>query len=876
MKAMEIILVSTLLMAVSPAMKAAERAAVNAITEAATATVVAEATTNVMEVAEKPVAMVTKVSSAKESKVAARKGDWKGKVVDEAGEPVAYANVAVLAKADSSVVCGTVTEEDGTCYISTRETDGIMVVAMLGYKTQYLPLGESAASLQEAPANNAITTTKITAEIEAEGNTAETEEMLITLQEDTAMLEGAAVEATMPVTKLTGEGVQTTVRGSVLENAGSANDVLAKTPGLIKGQDGLEVIGKGAPLVYINGHKVSDKNELDRLQSNEIQSVEVITNPGAQYDASVRSVVKIKTIRRQGDGFSFSLDASDEQSLTWKKGNDPFGAFNANYRTGGVDIFAGVNYTRYTQQQKSYLEKATFGNNLFEDKGDLLSEFIGSNIYGNAGINWQIADDHFLGGKVEWGRKLSQSDRTVVNDNVFENGVEIDRLTTISEDSNGSAKPYNIGANVYYNGLVAGKLGIDINFDYYGSTDGTRSVSAETSEITHDAAIESNSRGSSQMYAAKAVFSYPIWKGQLQLGTEETFSRRTDNYTIAGIDIPASQAKVKEDNIAGFASYGCDIPKFGQLSAGVRYEYVRYSFEDALTPSNNLWRSYSNWFPTASYSTRFNAGKAGPVQLMVNYSAKTKRPGYANLSGAVRYNSRYIWQSGNAQLQPELSHDVSLMALWKFITLTVNYTRTDNAIMVWSAPYGDEGVVLVKPENIKTPMRNMAVYLNFRPTIGPWTMNYTVGVQPQWLTINAPDPREESGVRQTKFNGKPIFFAQLFDTFKVKGGWQFEVGGALMTKGYTQNLYMKNVYFNLTAAIQKSFLKDGSLVLRLEGHDLAHTAHFDIDTDFGSHTIKQTNIFSSQRIKFSLRYNFNAAQSKYRGTGAGADEKARM
>lgn len=843
MKVTRIILVCALLMAAT-AIKAAERSAATAeVAEVAAAKVLAATTTNV-EAAEKPVAVATKMSSAKETKTAARKGDWKGKVVDEAGAPVAYANVAVLARADSSVVCGTVTEEDGTFYISTRETDGIMVIAMLGYKTQYC--------------------------------SPEDEEMLITLQDDTAMLEGATVEAKMPITTLTGEGMQTNIRGSVLENAGSAKDVLAKTPGMIQSQDGLEVIGKGAPVVYINGHKVSDSSELDRLQSNEIQSVEVITNPGAQYDATVRSVVRIKTIRRQGDGFSFSLNASDEQSLSWKKGNDPFGAFNANYRTGGVDIFAGINYGRYTQQQKSYLEKATFGNNLFENKGDLLAEFIGSNIYGNAGINWQIADDHFIGGKVEWGRKLSQNNRTVVNDNVFENGVEIDRLTTISEDSNGSAKPYNIGANVYYNGLVKGKFGIDINFDYYGSKDGTRSVSAETSEMTHDAAIESNSRGSSQMYAAKAVFSYPIWKGQLQFGTEETFSRRTDNYTIEGIELPASQAKVKEDNYAGFASYGCDIPKFGQLSAGIRYEHVRYSYEDAITPANNLQRKYSNWFPSASYSTRINTGKAGPIQLMVNYSAKTRRPGYANLSSAIHYNNRYIWQSGNAQLQPERSHDVSLMALWKFITLTVDYTRTDNAIMVWSSPYGDEGVVLVKPDNIKTPMRNMAVYLNFRPTIGPWTMNYTVGVQPQWLTINAPDPREESGVRQTKFNGKPIFFAQLFDTFKVKGGWQFEVGGALMTKGYTQNLYMKNVYFNLTAAIQKSFLKDGSLVLRLEGNDLAHTAHFDIDTDFGSHTIKQNNIFSSQLIKFSLRYNFNTAQSKYRGTGAGADEKARM
>ena len=63
------------------------------------------------------------------------KEDWKGKVVDENGEPVAYANVAVLSKADSTVVCGAVTAEDGSFNIVTSETDGIMMVAMMGYKT---------------------------------------------------------------------------------------------------------------------------------------------------------------------------------------------------------------------------------------------------------------------------------------------------------------------------------------------------------------------------------------------------------------------------------------------------------------------------------------------------------------------------------------------------------------------------------------------------------------------------------------------------------------------------------------------------------------------------------------------------------------------
>ena len=72
------------------------------------------------------------------------KEDWKGKVVDGKGEPLAYANVAILSQADSTVVCGVVTREDGTFNIATNETGGIMMVALLGYKTVYLTPSDGA------------------------------------------------------------------------------------------------------------------------------------------------------------------------------------------------------------------------------------------------------------------------------------------------------------------------------------------------------------------------------------------------------------------------------------------------------------------------------------------------------------------------------------------------------------------------------------------------------------------------------------------------------------------------------------------------------------------------------------------------------------
>ena len=768
----------------------------------------------------------------------AKTQDIGGKVVDAQGNPLPYVNVVLLALPDSTLVQGAVTDDQGIYKITTTQNDGLLKFSSVGYVTTIVKAADG---------------------------------LTIQLEEDAQMLGEVVIKGTLPKTKLTGEGLQTNIRGSVLENAGTADDVLAKTPGIIKGQNGIEVIGKGAPLVYINGRKLTDASELTRLQSNEIQSIEVITNPGAQYDATVRSVVRIRTIRRQGDGFSFNLNVADAQSLHWSEGNDPSGAFNMNYRTGGVDLFGGINYARNTSRQESDLEKATFGKYLIENKGSLLNEYKGQSLYGNAGVNWQISNDHSVGGKIEWGTQLQYDVHTVVNDNVFKDGIQTDKLSTISDDLIGDDPIYNLGANLYYNGKVGEKLGMDVNLDYYDTKNSSKSVSREGSSMTHDAEIHSQSNSVSKLYAAKVVLSYPVWKGQLQVGTEETFSRRDDNYAVSGITIPASEAQVKEDNYAGFASYAFYLPKFGQVSAGARFEHVRYAYEDALMPENDLIRNYSNLFPTVSY-----AGQVGKVQLMLSYSAKTTRPNYANLSSAIRYNSRYIWQSGNAQLQPEITHNISATAVYKFFTLMVNYSRTNDPIMTWSSPYNDEGVVLVKPRNIETPFRMLVAYAMLNRTFGAWNMNYTIGLQKQWLTINAPDPREASGIRVTKFNDKPMFLAQLLNTFTVKNGWQFELGGLMQSKGYMQNLYLRNVYFDLTAAVQKTLLKDNSLVLRLEGHDLARKAHANVDSDFGSHTIKQTNMMDTQKVKFSIRYTFNTAQSKYRGTGAGAEEKSRM
>ena len=100
-------------------------------------------------------------------------------------------------------------------------------------------------------------------------------------------------------------GMEIDVQNTLLADAGSALDVLSQLPRVnVTTNGGVEVFGKGKPEIYINGKKMLNKGELEQLTSKDIKSVEVITMPGARYDATLGSVIRINTIKRRGDGFS--------------------------------------------------------------------------------------------------------------------------------------------------------------------------------------------------------------------------------------------------------------------------------------------------------------------------------------------------------------------------------------------------------------------------------------------------------------------------------------------------------------------------------------------------------------------------------------------
>ena len=140
----------------------------------------------------------------------------------------------------------------------------------------------------------------------------------------------------LPKTILTNGGMKTTVAGSVLEKAGTMENLLDRIPNLSAQNGSIKVFGRGEPMIYINGKQMRDKSELDRLRSDIIKSVEVITNPGASYPASAKAVICITTKKTPGEGLGIDATAMGEYDEKDNLGAN--GRVNVNYRRNGLEL----------------------------------------------------------------------------------------------------------------------------------------------------------------------------------------------------------------------------------------------------------------------------------------------------------------------------------------------------------------------------------------------------------------------------------------------------------------------------------------------------------------------------------------------------------
>lgn len=136
------------------------------------------------------------------------------------------------------------------------------------------------------------------------------------------------------------------IAGTHLADTGTALELLGKMPFVTRSGSEIEVLGKGSPLIYINGRQVRDMSELDQLASAQIKNIDIVANPGARYASTVNSVIRITTVAPAGDGFSLN----DRTTAGYKHYAYLFEQVNLNWRKNGLDLFGMLNYENYRER----------------------------------------------------------------------------------------------------------------------------------------------------------------------------------------------------------------------------------------------------------------------------------------------------------------------------------------------------------------------------------------------------------------------------------------------------------------------------------------------------------------------------------------------
>lgn len=745
-----------------------------------------------------------------------------GKLTDEADAPLEYANVVLLNPGDSTFIQGTVTNTNGDFTIDkVNGKSYILKASSVGYETAY----------KNCRAENIGT---------------------MILKSDAVTLQETVITARRPTYKMKGNSLVTSVSNSLLSTAGTANDVLTHIP-FIQGDNGeFTVFGKGTPLIYLNGRQLRDLSELERLSSKDIQSVEVITNPGAEYDVTVKSVIKIKTVKPKGEGFSTDVNAGIIQNHNFNH----FEQLNMNYRRGGLDLFATIYYSHtgnyQEQKDKHYIEVDTTWQHRSEMDMNAKSHYIST----EGGFNYMINSNHSLGARYTFSRSPKSNLKMTSDYEIMANGSFYDKQH-YNYDWNNNDFSHRI--NAYYLGSI-GKLGIDFNADYYsGETRQYQNV-LETSEEFEDRHVTTSNLNDNRLYAAKLVLTHPIGKGELKAGAEYSHTRRLNRYENPQNYLPGTDNEIKEDKLAGFAEFAIALGKL-QASAGFRYEHVISEYLDKGKRIEEQSRNYDNLFPNISF-----AMPVGETQLSLSYTAKTRRPSYNELSSNLQYDDRFTYEGGNPNLKPETIHDLTFMGSYQWMQLFVSYQQRRDAIEFVAESYDQNpAITLFTRENFnKIEALNAGFVLS--PKFGIWEPSLSLQMQKQFF--------KNMTMGSLKHFNRPIFGSRLDNYFRFGRTLTGNLTLFYSSKGNRSIMLVKpNQGVNIS--LNKTFMND-RLGVNLRVNDIfaSQRSSFII---YGDHMqFDKWNYSDTRSIRLTVQYKFNTTRSKYRGTGAANEELNRL
>lgn len=638
-------------------------------------------------------------------------GQISGIVTNSRKEPIPFVNVALYNALDSSIVSGTSSNENGIFVIGQVPTGTFFLkLSSIGYRTFQ---------------SNRFTLTERNPKVEIDN---------LLLSEENTMLNEVVITAKKDLIQNTSSGKVVNVQSSLMSKGSNALQVLERLPGVItdRRNNQFSLNGQSGVTVLLNGRRLqlsADElmNLLENTVADNIEKIELITSPTAQYDADGGAgIINIVLKKNEDEGRKVNFSTTAGYGYREKA----LGSLSLSHGSGKANIFVSYSFLHDASRsgfigkgtnELSFLSSANtsifsgitrrfqqahtinFAGEYHPNKritlgGDVALSFSKAHHLANNEVIWEFTNGEYLGFK-------ALSDGFASRTNGLYSFYVKDKLSEKSQlnwDMNYIS--YTNSSPTFIDSDYFDRQGNETTPQNPIFTAGNRGESIskiQAGVIKLDYALELNTK-------INAEFGV---KGSLSANTNEsTIERKTDDHWEVD---PRSQSTIdSQEKIAAIYLQGKYIlhPK-ATIQAGLRYEYWQRkikTYNDAFT--------IAGLFPSMTYTHELNTR----ANLSINYSRRISRPAYTDLISNLFYNDPTFVFSGNPLLKPTITDVVKADFTTRGFNMGLSFQYDLHPILRYQiTTNATKDIGISSPQNLDY-QKSINLFLNYPLQITRW------------------------------------------------------------------------------------------------------------------------------------------------------------
>jgi hypothetical protein len=601
-------------------------------------------------------------------------------------------------------------------------------------------------------------------------------------------LQEVKVTASRPTISYAGDGsmVIDVERNSILSAIPNAMELLSKLPAVqvSSDQESVSVVDKGEAMIYLNNQRITI-NDLNSISTNDIESISIIRNPSAKYEAEGRVVILLKLKKKRADGSSLDLS----ETVSFKRYFHNRSGINAGLKKNGLELKANFQYSRLELWESNGFA-FNIDNRGIESRYRAVSMGTRQLYNFGAGVYYQINPDDYIS-LSGMGRIHKEPFTIITASSLKEPGAQNSVLT----NSQGYGKRPYANASLNY-GHKLKKMNAQLFLGGQYSRYERQLTNKIYNNYNNTTEILNQDRYQLfgvDVYSGRADLEKTIWKGMkwesginiTRANSASTFDITDHLQTTAG----SSEYVYTEGNHAVYTQLSGNIKKL-QFTAGLRAEntVIEGGFRDSI---RQVDQNYTQLFPKGSLSIPLDSSKT----IVLNYSKSIARPSYSTTNQMTTYINPYYEWARNVNQNPSITDELTAALQYKDYNLQLSVFQSDN-------------VVFDIPEYDAAANKLRMINRNLEYTRG---LSMTLMV-PLHYKIWTSDNLLSGGYYQTKdpaavlYETKPNLYCYSNNQFRLPKGFDLMINGWLVTKR-KDGLFDKNMLYQLDLGLSKTFFK---------------------------------------------------------------------